>query len=424
MENIEKLVGRVLDDRYQLKSLAGDGASAVVFAADDLLLRRRVAIKMLRTEPLIAQDPSETEAERLTRVNEGRRLARESFRREALAASRLSHPNIVTIYDVSPVCENPYIVMEYVEGETLADRLARGKMSLREQLFVTHGVLEALAEAHEHGVYHRDIKPQNILLTATGAVKVTDFGIADMAGRSTLSLGDRVLGTADTISPEQAKGQKVDGRSDLYSLGAVMYRMATGHYPFEDEDPDVVASKHVSMPPKDPLTWDPCVPKGLAQLIMNALEKEPGKRAGRAVTMLRAVEALEKDPHRTFRRFSTRTGETFFHAVARRSYLTGTIAGILLAAVAVTLVVVFSGSRSLSDVTVIDLENYTGTVCASGDALGLDGRVTVVLQKEYRPDLPEGTVLSQSPAAGTLWKLDGPEDTVTLILTVSTQIPK
>ena len=167
-------------------------------------------------------------------------------------------------------------------------------------------VLEALICAHENGVVHRDIKGQNILLLPQGGVKVTDFGIAAIGGGRAFTLAGKVLGTADTMSPEQAGGETVDARSDLYSLGALMYRMATGHFPFEDEDPQTVAFLHRTEPPRYPSTWNPDIPRGLEQIILTALEKEPSKRFQSAASMLAAVKKLAHNPRHVFRRFSER----------------------------------------------------------------------------------------------------------------------
>ena len=308
MEQLENLVGATLDGRYLLQAVIGHGASAVVFSARDLLLDRPVALKMLRSEAAPASgSQKETREDLLARTEEARRVNRSAFVQESRVAARLSHPSIVTIFDVCPYTDNPYIVMELVRGIPLSDRMAKlGLLPTSEVLAVAHAVLEALICAHENGVVHRDIKGQNILLLPQGGVKVTDFGIAAIGGGRAFTLAGKVLGTADTMSPEQAGGETVDARSDLYSLGALMYRMASGHFPFEDEDPQTVAFLHRTEPPRYPSTWNPDIPRGLEQIILTALEKEPSKRFQSAASMLAAVKKLAHNPRHVFRRFSER----------------------------------------------------------------------------------------------------------------------
>ncbi|MBQ8174676.1 MAG: serine/threonine protein kinase [Clostridia bacterium] len=422
-ERLERLVGQVLDNRYQLHAVVGVGGSAVVFDAQDLLLRRRVALKMLRSTAAPAgEGMTVSEAEREARNEEARRINRSAFLREADTASVLSHPNIVGVFDVLPETDNPYIVMEYVEGMPLSDRIAqKGCLAVREILRVTHGVLEALCEAHEHGIVHRDIKAQNILLTPSGGVKVADFGIAKTPWRDKLNLHGRVLGTVDTISPEQASGSRVDARSDLYSLGVVMYHMATGVLPFQGDD-ETVAFMQVNEAPKYPSTLNPAIPAGLEQIILTAMEKSPDKRFPTAADMLAAVRVLEKNPHHVFRRFRTVPLPSPARFFARHGVVFFVALGVALAALCVYAAILFTNITPLPSVTVVELPTYTGTLY-TGNALDLDPRITLSVRYEYRPDLPEGTVLAQSPAAGTRLKLDGDTDMEQLTLTVSTQDP-
>ncbi len=420
MERLENLVGQVLDARYQLHTVIGAGGSAVVFYAQDILLRRPVAIKMLRSAA-VDDGVGRTANQMAEQDALARRINRSAFRREAIAAATLSHPNIVATYDVSPETDNPYIVMEYVDGEPLSSRIEKmGVLSVEETLRITRLILTALCEAHEAGIIHRDIKAQNILLTAEGQVKITDFGIAQLPEKDTLQIGNRVLGTADTISPEQAEGLAVDERSDLYSLGILLYQMATGHLPFTG-DPATVAFMQVNEKPKYPSTVNPDIPRGLEQIILTALEKSPDDRFSSAAAMLAAIERLEGDHGRTFRRFQTRRTPSFTAWVMRHGTALFVSIGVGLAALCVYLFLLFAGQPTLPAVTVVELPSYEATVYTDTAALGLDPRIHVQIVWEYRPDLPEGTILSQSPAAGTRWKLDHAEDAATLVLTVSTQ---
>ncbi len=418
----KELLGRVLDARYQLQEIAGVGGTAVVYRAQDLLLRRTVAVKVLWDGPPLP--PPEGAGQDAQDRQAARRLNRDAFFREAVAASALAHPGIVTVYDVCRA-PTPYIVMEYVAGKSLATRMAEGPIPYAAQLSITLAVLEALHAAHMQGIVHRDIKPQNILLSDTGEVKVTDFGIAGAIGQNARQGKERVLGTTETISPEQAMGHALDARSDLYSLGAVMYRMATGHPPFEDDDPETVAFLHVHEVPRYPSTWNPCVAKGWEQIILCALEKSPARRFGTARAMREAVLALQKDPDRTFRRFSTARTPGITEKLSRRPLLLSLLLGVALGGVLLCLTLVLNQSYAGSPVTIVEVPALVGTVYVpEGEALWpTDTRITVSYTYVFRADLPEGTVLAQSAAAGTLWKLDGPEDQKELQLTLSTQRP-
>ena len=410
MKKSEAVVGRLLDDRYQLMEVIGSGGSAIVFRAEDLLFRRTVAIKVLRTEA-VGQEMA----------HDAVRMNYDAFRREGLAAAMLAHPGIVTVYDVCYETEDPYIVMEYVEGKSLASLLEEeGVLSLEDILFTTHGVLLALEEAHENGIIHRDIKPENILISNTGEIKVADFGIAQIAERQECLSGGRVLGTADTISPEQASGKRVDARSDIYSLGVVLYRMATGYFPFTGDDPDTVAFLHVSEVPRMPSTLNPNIPRGLEQIILAALAKKPEERFASAYDMLRAIEELGRDPNRTFRSFGTekKTAYPLFR-VARKGGLYPLVCGFLAAVLIFGIALLFLPKDTRPQVTVIEIPAYVGTRVLRNEDLGLDERIEIRYIYAENSALPAGTVLAQSLAPGTLLKLDGEEDGAVLTLTVA-----
>ena len=252
----------VLAGRYRIEEELGRGGMAKVFKGMDTVLGRPVAIKVLA--PQFAED-----ANFVTR-----------FRREAQAAARLNHPNLVGVYDTGSDDGVYFIVMEYVEAKTLADYLAGGGRILPDRAIeIAASVCDALSMAHAHGIIHRDIKPANIMVTGRGEVKVTDFGIARMlSGSDTLAQTAAVLGTASYLSPEQAQGRPVDQRSDLYSLGCVMYEMVTGRPPFTGDSAVVVASKHVLEQPIPPSKLNRDVSPGLEAVIMKALAKNPDNR--------------------------------------------------------------------------------------------------------------------------------------------------
>lgn len=417
MEQLEKLVGTVLDGRYQLGSVLGFGASAVVFRADDFLLSRTVAIKMLRSEPMPAAHPTgETQKEYHERTIEAKRINRHAFLQESRAAALLSHPHIVTVFDVCPEGENPYIVMELVEGMSLAERIReRGVLPLHELLYIGRCVLEALQHAHENGIIHRDIKEQNILLTKGGGVKVTDFGIAEIGGRHTWQLNGKVLGTVETMSPEQAAGLTVDARSDLYSVGVLLYRMATGHFPFEADDPHTIAFLHQTEPPRYPTTFNPAIPRGLEQIILAALEKEPRKRFSSAAAMLAAVRRLSQNTRVVFRHFPQR--DALFPRALHRSAWFSSACGFALAVVMFFSALSLNGLFTTPQVAVVEVPPLVGL--AEEEMPDFDSRIEVVRQYAFYATIREGTVVAQSPAAGTLWKLEG-EAEKTLYLTIAT----
>jgi beta-lactam-binding protein with PASTA domain/predicted Ser/Thr protein kinase len=254
--------GSVLGGRYRVEARIGAGGMAEVFRGFDTTLNRTVAIKTLNAP--YARDASFVER----------------FRREAQAAARLSHPNIVATYDSGTDGDTQFIVMEFIEGRTLAEFLGSGKTLTRVHATeIAEKVCEALTAAHSQGVIHRDIKPGNIMVTRDGSVKVMDFGIARMiSGPETAPQTSVVMGTATYISPEQAKGLPVDARSDLYSLGAVLYEMLAGRPPFIGDSSVAVAYKQVNETPQPPSVHNPDVPPSLDAVVMRALAKNPANR--------------------------------------------------------------------------------------------------------------------------------------------------
>ncbi len=266
----------LLAGRYRVEEELGRGGMARVFRGTDTVLGRPVAIKILA--PQFADD-----ANFVTR-----------FRREAQAAARLNNPHVVGVYDTGSDNGVHYIVMEYVEARTLADYLAGGGRIMPERAVeLAESVCEALAVAHAAGIVHRDIKPANIMVSRDGRVKVTDFGIARLTtSADTVAQTAAVLGTASYLSPEQAQGQPVDQRSDLYSLGAVLYEMVAGRPPFTGESAVAVASKHVLEPPDPPSTLNPDVSPELDAVIMKALAKNPANRYQSAEEMREDLERV------------------------------------------------------------------------------------------------------------------------------------
>ena len=268
--------GDIFDGRYKILGRIGGGGMANVYLAEDTTLGRRVAIKMLHR-----------------RFVEDAKFV-ERFRREAKAAAGLNHPNIVSVYDWGQVGSENYIVMEYVEGETLKELIRRrGRLTGSDAVGIALELLAALGAAHANGVIHRDIKSQNILLDREGRAKVADFGIAQAGDPGMTEVGS-ILGTAQYLAPEQARGEPVDERSDLYSVGVVLYEMLTGRVPFKGDSAVTVALKHVNELPPEPAGLVPGLPYSLNQIVLKALAKDPNRRYGSAAEFaadLRAAQA-------------------------------------------------------------------------------------------------------------------------------------
>ena len=256
------MVGELISGRYELEELVGSGGMSNVFRAHDRLLERTVALKILH--------------EQFTRDDD----YVERFRREARAVAQLAHPNIVTVIDRGEQDGRQYIVFEYVDGQNLKELTAGGPLDPREAIGLALQVARALSFAHERGLVHRDVKPQNVLLNDDGQAKVTDFWIARSLDVHGVTQTGTVLGTSDYIAPEQARGQKVDPKTDIYSLGAVLYELLTGDVPFKGDNFVAVAMRHVNEPPPSVLDRRPDCPLRLDLAIQRAMAKDPEERFG------------------------------------------------------------------------------------------------------------------------------------------------
>ncbi len=283
MEQNEKYIGKTFDNRYTIKKLIGSGGMSLVFLAYDEAMKRNVAVKVLRDELLNDHD------------------AVERFCNEAKAVLMLSHDNIVKCYDFSNGKELKYIVMEYIEGETLKSLIKRKtRLSSAEAIDISIKILSALSHAHSKNIIHRDIKPQNILLPYNGGLKITDFGIAKIPSSDPLSVSCTTVGTVDYISPEQARGKTIDQRSDIYSLGIMLYEMVTGRLPFSGNNPLETAYMQIGNTAEPPSAVNPNVSKGLEQIIVKAIKKDPSERFDSAKQMLDCLVRLKENPGATF----------------------------------------------------------------------------------------------------------------------------
>ena len=278
---MDNMIGKVLDNRYEILDVLGRGGMAMVYRATDRRLNRPVAVKILRSD--LAEDAE----------------FRRRFRDEAQAVAMLSHPNIVSVYDVSRG-ETEYIVMELIDGITLKQYMERrGKLNWRESLHFILQIMRGLQHAHSRGIVHRDIKPQNIMVLLDGSVKIADFGIAQLESAAQQTMTQEALGSVHYISPEQAKGDRTDARSDIYSAGVVLYEMLTNRLPFEGDSAVSVAIQHLSSVPLTPCEIDPTVPEALEKICMKAMSPDIDKRYPTAEDMLADLEEFRKNPDTT-----------------------------------------------------------------------------------------------------------------------------
>jgi serine/threonine-protein kinase len=388
---------RKLANRYELGDLIGRGGMAEVFEAVDTRLNRTVAIKILRDD--LARDPAF--------------IAR--FRREAQAAAALNHPTIVAVYDTGEEIEGegrsatnvPYIVMEYVNGTTLRDIVKSGrKLQTERALKISIGVLDALGYSHAHGIIHRDIKPANVMITKNGDVKVMDFGIARALAdtKATMTGGSTVLGTAHYLSPEQARGESVDARSDLYSAGVLLYELLTGEPPFSGDSPVSVAYQHVSEYAAPPSSLDSQIPNEIDTVVLHALAKSPDDRYQTAEDFQSDVERVlqgipteasvapkpkKMSPNTKFTRTKPR-GNSVLVMLA--------IAGLFVGGLTVWLATQIFGLSSGDRITVPSLDGLTiekATVLLVEEGLVL-GEVS-----PENSERPIDTIISQTPQAGS-----------------------
>lgn len=270
------MVGITLNNRYELLQKIGEGGTSIVYKAKCHLLNRYVAVKVLKED--FSSDKEYVE----------------KFKREATAAASLSCNNIVNIYDVGNEGTINYIVLEYIAGKTLNEIIKeQGKLSWKKAVAVTKQIAKALNCAHSNNIIHRDIKPHNILVTEDGIVKVTDFGIAKASNSATITSTDKVMGSAHYLSPEQARGTAVDCKTDIYSLGIVMYEMVTGKVPFDAESPVSVALKHIQEPIIPPNNMVPDLPADLNRIILKAVEKDPNKRYASATDLISDLNNID-----------------------------------------------------------------------------------------------------------------------------------
>lgn len=420
MDKYDKYVGQIFDRRYRIVRIIGVGGMAVVFEAVDTVMKRTVAVKMLKEE--IAGDAQ----------------AVKRFINESRAVSMLSHPNIVSIYDVSVRDDLKYIVMERVDGITLKNYMnSRGPLPPKEIMNYTAQILRALDHAHSKGIIHRDIKPQNIMLLKNGKIKVTDFGIAKLPNAETVTMTDKAIGTVYYISPEQASGKKIDPRSDIYSLGVVMYEMATGKLPFVADSPVSVALMQVNNQPRPPREILPSVPPGVEAMILTEMEKDPDKRFQSASVMLHYVLRLREDPGYNFKahhsgstaQIPVQRGKGGRKAAKKQSrsmfpIIAAVVTAFMLVLITTGIVVLKNAldrSKESQGVTV-SVPQYVGSVY--NDELKKqiedEGYFNIIVKEEFDADHEEGYILAQDPDEGAARKVKRGTQRADVKLTVCT----
>lgn len=398
---MDKYVGKKLDGRYEIKELIGYGGMAIVFRAYDLAQNREVAIKVLKDEFLDNEE------------------FKRRFRNESKAISLLNHPNVVNVYDVGFGERSQYIVMEYIDGITLKEYIRQQHIvRWKEVVHFTVQILRALQVAHDNGIVHRDVKPQNIMLLRDGSIKVMDFGIARFERDNNKTIADKALGSVHYISPEQARGDITDPRADIYSVGIMMYEMLTGQVPFDGDTPVGIAIQHMQNQADLVRTINKEIPIGLEEIVNRAMQKDIDFRYQTASEMLKDIEELKADPNVIFGyRYLNEDGTTKgLEAVAvpvdgddepkKKSYVMPILAGIATTCVIVAIVAIFMFLKGMSNkADDIVLESLVGMTLDEAQIKYPELNYKVVeevMSSKYK----KGMIIETTPKAGTTIKED------------------
>lgn len=394
---MDKYIGKKLDGRYEILELVGFGGMAVVFKAYDLLENRHVAVKILKDEYLHNEE------------------FRRRFRNESKAIAMLSHPNIVRVFDVNFSDTVQYIVMEYIDGITLKEYIGQqGAVKWKETIHFTVQILRALQHAHDNGIVHRDIKPQNVMLLQDGTIKVMDFGIARFARENGRTVADKAIGSVHYISPEQARGEQTDERTDIYSVGVIMYELLTGQVPFDGDTPVSIAIKQMQQEPALPTSINPSIPVGLEEITLRAMQKEPELRYQSASEMLKDIDEFKQNPDVVFEyKYFNEDGTTKYfdrpsvHAKEeatskekqkkKGAYTLNILAGVAAACVILAGVALFFFFKSLGQRTPdVLLPDLTGKTVEEAQAEVPDVKI-VISSKEPSADFTVNQIISQDP---------------------------
>lgn len=392
------LEGKLLGSRYEIIEKIGNGGMATVYKAKDLVLKRYVAVKILREEYT-------TDNEFIKRFNT-----------EAESAASLTHPNIVSVYDVGKEGNLYYIVMELIKGKTLKEIIVEdGRMGWKWSVKIAKQIAQALETAHRNNIIHRDIKPHNIIITEDGTAKVTDFGIAKAVSNSTITAFGTTIGSVHYFSPEHARGGYTDAKSDLYSLGVVLYEMVTGRVPFDADTPVSVALKHMQEKPVPPIELNPAIPQSLNDLILKAMEKDPNMRYSTATEMIEDLDKILKNPEaevgvvdksqaraRRIQQEDNQTNQSKFakfkkyleeHKGVKIALIVAIFLIVFIASIGITLGVLNSGKPK--DIL---LPNFTNLILDEAKAKAEEVKLNLnVSEEKYDVQIEEGKIISQDP---------------------------
>lgn len=410
---MDKYTGKRLDGRYEIQELIGVGGMAMVYRAYDTIDDKTVAIKILKDEFL------------------GNEEFIRRFKNESKAIAVLSHPNIVRVYDVSFGDRIQYIVMEYIDGITLKEYIShQHEIPWKEAVHFTVQILQALQHAHEKGIVHRDVKPQNIMLLQDGTIKVTDFGIARFSNTETRTMTDKAIGSVHYIAPEQARGDITDGKADIYSVGVMLYEMLTGKLPFEADSAVSVAIMQLQSDPKPLRDINDKIPEGLEEITLKAMRKDPKQRYSSAKEMLESIEIFRHNPAVRFQYnyFVDETPTKYVDAInnvrsatpepvydddyntpdeviaSTRSktavkWITISVALLVVAAIVVFVVMAVNSAIESTDTPNVDVPKFVGQMYE--DIQKQNYKFKFEISSQYDDTQPVGVVLSQDPEAGS-----------------------
>ena len=399
MDRNDKYIGKKLDGRYEIQELIGVGGMANVYKAHDRAANRTVAVKILRDEYLSNEE-----------------LLRR-FKNESKAIAVLSHPNIVKVYDVIFADKVYAIVMEYIDGITLKEYIEQQHvLKWKEAVHFTVQILRALQHAHDKGIVHRDIKPQNIMLLEDGTIKMMDFGIARFARSETKTITDRAIGSVHYISPQQACGEVTDEKTDIYSVGVMLFEMLTGELPFDADRPVTVAIQQIQAQPKRPRQINPNIPEGLEEITVRAMQKDRSRRYQSAAEMLRDIDEFKKNPSIQFeykymqqqpeyqKAIASARKQKTEDAVKKKSPAIPIMGGITLAFVVIAILFVAGMiwiANPFASVEEVVLPNFVGLTydMIVNDELYEDFDIVVEIE-EPNDTYDKGIIFEQNPKAG------------------------
>lgn len=406
---MDKYIGRKLEGRYEIIELIGFGGMAIVFKAYDIVNQKYVAVKILKDEFLENED------------------FKRRFRNESKAIAVLAHTNVVKVFDVSFETTIQYIVMEYIDGITLKEYIEQQQIiKWKEAVHFSAQILRALQHAHDNGIVHRDVKPQNIMLLQDGTIKVMDFGIARFARENGKTLSDKAIGSVHYISPEQASGEATDEKTDIYAVGVILYEMLTGAVPFDGETPVSIAIKQMKIEPERPTTINKNIPIGLEEIILRAMQKDPGLRYQSASEMLRDIEEFKTNPNIVFEyKYYEKDGSTKYidtQAVKaqvterkprrRRSYVLNILVGVTTACVLLAVVALYVFFKSVSERTdEMVLGSFIGKTVEEAQAMS-DTLKFKIVSEEVSQDYEAGIIIEQKPQEGVTVKISSDIDIV------------